>query len=113
MAVLARSWFHFCTAIGWFLAAPNRVLLTAVENQVPKANFNHQNDIQGPCWCRRPGQFRPLGASQSDRSVQLMVLVDDSGQINHGQSVLLRWIPSNSSSQARPSDGPCDTSWSL
>jgi hypothetical protein len=38
MAVSARLWFHFCTAIGWFLAALNLFLPTAIRSSAPEAN---------------------------------------------------------------------------
>ena len=38
MAVSARLWFQFCTAIGWFPAARNWVLFTAIaEKNLPRA----------------------------------------------------------------------------
>jgi hypothetical protein len=33
MAVSARLWFHFCTDVGWFPAALNLFLPTAIEEQ--------------------------------------------------------------------------------
>jgi hypothetical protein len=33
MAISARLWFHVCTAIGWFPAALNLFLPTAIEEQ--------------------------------------------------------------------------------
>ena len=46
MANLARLWFHNCAASGWFPAALNLFLPTAIEEQAPEATFKlkfHEN----------------------------------------------------------------------
>jgi hypothetical protein len=39
MAILARSWFHYGPASGWFLAERTGFMLTAIEKQRSRGNL--------------------------------------------------------------------------
>ena len=80
MAVSARLWFHFCTAVGWFPAALNLFLATAIRSKAPEANFklkSHGNKAPSDFPAEAAAlQFRPLDASGTCSSGQLMVPMD-------------------------------------
>jgi len=46
MAVLAMLWFHFCTAIGWFPAALNLFLPTAIGEQSSRGQLQVEDFMQ-------------------------------------------------------------------
>jgi hypothetical protein len=46
MAVLARLWFHFCSAGGWFPAEQTGLLLTAIEKQGFQSRHQRENNTK-------------------------------------------------------------------
>jgi hypothetical protein len=80
MAVSARLWFHFGTTIGRFPAALNLFLLTAIEEQGSRGQPRIENYTKQTLFDvlleATALQFRPLDASQTRSSGQLMLLID-------------------------------------
>jgi hypothetical protein len=100
MAVSARLWFHFCTAIGWLPAALNLFLPTAIREQSSQGQVKVEKLMQTMRGFDIPAetaalQFRPVNASQTCSSGQLMVLGTAPTKEKSNTESLL-WIPANS-----------------
>src|SRR5258705_7401217 len=96
MAVSARSWFHFGTAIGWFPAALNPFSPTAIGGaslQWPTSDRElHEQTLFDVLLEATALQFRPLDASQTRSSGQLMLLIDGAVQRNPGQPSIFAMV---------------------
>jgi hypothetical protein len=77
MAVSARLWFHFCTAIGWFPAALNLFSGCSHRDQLPEATSGSRTTrtempLNSAC-SPTAVQYRPLDAAENRSSGHGMV----------------------------------------